>query len=100
MAYATGSSQIEKGQKVFDGGGLLEVGVRSQHSLGYMIEAHCLQSSHPKEAPHEIKIKTESKPISEWKCVCSCKAGLGGKCKHIFAVLLHIQQLVNTYQNL
>lgn len=56
-----------------------------------------LQSSDPRGVPHDIKI-TGVRPnnVEDWLAVCSCKAGLGHKCKHIFAVLLYILKYVKT----
>ncbi|KAK4882495.1 hypothetical protein RN001_005814 [Aquatica leii] len=45
-------------------------------------------SSHIGRPPHTIKIKLHSDAPKEWTCICSCKAGAGGKCKHIIACLI------------
>jgi hypothetical protein len=50
--------------------------------------AFCMQSSGLKEKPHEIhgEISFTDEILSK---VCSCKAGLGEKCKHIVGTLLY-----------
>ncbi|KAK4885912.1 hypothetical protein RN001_002183 [Aquatica leii] len=45
-------------------------------------------ASNLKEPPHTIKIKLDSDTPKEWTCICTCKAGAGGKCKHILACFI------------
>ncbi|XP_063932246.1 uncharacterized protein LOC135144199 isoform X1 [Zophobas morio] len=55
---------------------------------GQNIEARCIASK-TSAAPHEIQIQfADYSDYRQWNCVCSCKAGAGGKCKHIVATLL------------
>lgn len=49
-----------------------------------------LQTTDPRGAPHNVKICGVDKNVKNWIGTCSCKAGLGHKCKHIFAVLLYV----------
>ncbi|XP_066601766.1 uncharacterized protein [Prorops nasuta] len=51
------------------------------------ITAFCMQTSHLKEKPHEIKAKI-SKSGKIITVSCTCKAGLGERCKHAVATLL------------
>lgn len=88
-----GPNLITQGQQVFDGGHVLDVGIESRNSQGYNLQGVCLQSSNPKNSPHLINVEINSE-FSKWQYKCSCKAGLGGKCKHIYAILLHIHMLV------
>ncbi|KAK0170632.1 hypothetical protein PV328_008459 [Microctonus aethiopoides] len=50
--------------------------------------AFCMQTSHLKNKPHEINcsVSCDGKILS---MVCTCKAGLGEKCKHIFGTLFY-----------
>lgn len=48
-----------------------------------------LQTTSPRSAPHQINLKICEDPI-QWYAKCSCKAGLGHKCKHIVAVMLYL----------
>lgn len=73
---------ITEGDAVLEAGHLVVVG-----QAGEKIKAACLQSSHIRDKPHEIQISLNKDP---WICHCSCKAGGGSHCKHIFAVLLYI----------
>ncbi|CAG9813153.1 unnamed protein product [Phaedon cochleariae] len=52
------------------------------------IFALCLQISAMKSSPHEVKVKLGSRgtPVEQWNCICSCKAGQYGYCKHFVAV--------------
>jgi hypothetical protein len=52
----------------------------------------CLRSSTINESPHKIEVSL-SAGYKNWICTCSCKAGAGGKCKHIVAVLLHLNKV-------
>ncbi|KAJ3662700.1 hypothetical protein Zmor_007035 [Zophobas morio] len=57
---------------------------------GQNIEARCIASK-ISAAPHEIQIQfADYSDYRQWNCVCSCKAGAGGKCKHIVATLLYV----------
>lgn len=50
--------------------------------------AQCLSTSAPRDKPHDINgiIDKNGKVLS---VKCSCKAGLGEKCKHSIAALLY-----------
>ncbi|XP_023317651.1 uncharacterized protein LOC111694300 [Trichogramma pretiosum] len=60
-----------------------------------LIVSYVTQTSKINDIPHEVTLKVE---VSECKkvicCHCTCPAGAGGKCKHIFGSLLY----VNRYQ--
>lgn len=53
--------------------------------------AYVLKSSGVLEDPHTVNIKLSKDP-QKWACECSCKAGKGGKCKHVVAVLFHVNR--------
>ncbi|KAK0178534.1 hypothetical protein PV327_007415 [Microctonus hyperodae] len=79
-----------EGERLLQAGHILKCGkcsVKCDRGAVSII-AYCLQTSHLKENPHKIdghvslsgKIKT---------MICTCKAGLGEKCKHIIATLIY-----------
>lgn len=79
-----------EGNRVLEANHVIKIGKTVESVTGdcvYII-ALCLQTSHLKESPHEIKGKLckNGKILS---MTCSCKAGLGEKCKHILATLLY-----------
>ncbi|KYM96020.1 hypothetical protein ALC62_13328, partial [Cyphomyrmex costatus] len=78
-----------EGEKVLRAGHVLYCGKQTGVETCVSLIAFCLQSSNLKGPLHEIKgeISFDGK-IKEIKC--SCKAGLSAKCKHIVAVLLHL----------
>ena len=53
----------------------------------------CLQTSQSREKLHEINGEV-LKDAKIKNCVCSCKAGLGEKCKHSIATLLYCYRQV------
>lgn len=88
-----GPNMMRSGDEVYKSSHLLGCGVVSGSDKNYKIEAYCLQSSHPDHPPHTITITT-AEIFEKWNFHCSCKAGNGGKCKHIYATLLHIHLYV------
>lgn len=80
---------MKQGDAVWKAGHVLSVGVISVASSTSTIEGICLQTSHPNEKPHTVTIKT-AESFEDWTFFCSCKAGLGSRCKHIYAVLMQI----------
>lgn len=79
---------MKQGDAMWRSGHLINVGVISVASTTCTIEALCLQTSHPAEKPHTITIKT-AEYFGNWTFVCSCKAGLGSRCKHICCLDAH-----------
>uniref|UniRef100_A0A6P7G4C6 Uncharacterized protein LOC114335774 n=1 Tax=Diabrotica virgifera virgifera TaxID=50390 RepID=A0A6P7G4C6_DIAVI len=49
----------------------------------------CLKTTNLNGAPHEITVDVLR---DEWVAKCTCKAGQGGMCKHVIAVLLQAQK--------
>lgn len=84
---------MRNGDDVYKSSHLIELGVVSYGGKSCKIEGHCLQSSHPDEMPHTITINT-AETFDKWIFNCSCKAGNGQRCKHIYAALLHIHLYV------
>ena len=80
------------GEALLNAGHLIHCGKLSNddclNGQNYKIFAFCLQTSHLRDAPHEMtgEIQEDGQVI---KMKCSCKAGLSGACKHVVAVLLH-----------
>ncbi|CAG9820153.1 unnamed protein product [Phaedon cochleariae] len=56
------------------------------------IFALCQQTPAMKSSTHEVKLKLGSRGtlVEKWICICSCKAGQSGYCKHVVAVLLYV----------
>lgn len=86
-----GPNMMRNGDQVYKSSHLLHLGVVSYNKTGKIceIEGLCVQSSHPDQNPYTLKITT-AENFNQWKFYCSCKAGNGGKCKHVYAALLHI----------
>lgn len=80
-----------EGEAILKAKHLVSVGVKKARNSEVEVSASCLQSSKIRDAPHEINITFYSVDIM-WKCYCSCKAGAGSHCKHIFAVLMYCLQ--------
>ncbi|KAF0747573.1 SWIM-type domain-containing protein, partial [Aphis craccivora] len=60
------------------------------------IKSLVIQSSNLSEKPHEItgQLLMKGNLISIIDFVCSCKAGTSECCKHVVAVLLHLNRLL------
>ena len=82
-----------EGERVYQAGHIIKCGKTEQFHKGNNLSfiAVCLQTSNLRENPHEINGEV-SRSGEILKCSCSCKAGLGGKCKHIIAALLYCYQ--------
>lgn len=80
-----------EGEKLLQSDHIVSVGVIEKNATEVQIFGLVLQTSHPKDNPHEVIIKIRDK-FENWKCKCSCKAGLSEKCKHIFGVLLYLHR--------
>lgn len=98
-----------EGARVFEADHILACGY-----VDSKITAYCRQSSKLNDLPHKIDITLgdTGKNVKQlcirfvflnlihlnfldyknWQCYCSCKAGAGSKCKHIVAVLLHLNK--------
>ncbi|CAD6224481.1 GSCOCG00011782001-RA-CDS [Cotesia congregata] len=88
------------GESILEAGHLIKCGLQpSDRNLDevYNIIAFCLQTSHLKDAPHEI-VGAIAKTGQIMGMSCSCKAGLSEACKHIVATLLFCNR--NDYDKL
>ncbi|XP_046473194.1 uncharacterized protein [Neodiprion pinetum] len=78
---------FREGERLVAAKHLLNCGIVKEDSDVFEISASCIQTSNVRGSPHEIHgilgKNGEVKSIT-----CSCKAGLGEKCKHIMAALL------------
>lgn len=81
-----------EGEALLKGKHVISVGVKSSSSTEVEVFATCLQSSKVRDAPHEICIVFSQLENVSWQTTCSCKAGAGSHCKHIFAVMLFCLQ--------
>ncbi|XP_062534733.1 uncharacterized protein LOC134203882 [Armigeres subalbatus] len=81
---------LREGQNVFDSGHIVCIGYTKKLQDYLELTAYVLQSSHPADVPHELRLKIGS-DYRKWSLCCSCKAGTS-RCKHIIACLLHLCQ--------
>lgn len=81
------SRPLKEGEEVFKAGHIILCGLEVDTN----IKSLCLQTSALNSLPHEISIML-SEDVKSWKCVCSCKAGMSGFCKHIVATLIYINR--------
>lgn len=94
--YAGGGMEkrcFREGAAVYNSNHYVTCGINLNESnaVSLKIFAVCLQSSSPRNAPHEIKMFFQRQDMRTFKVTsCSCLAGLGTHCKHVFAVLFYI----------
>ncbi|KAF5289502.1 hypothetical protein FQA39_LY15057 [Lamprigera yunnana] len=86
----TGSRPLIEGEAVLNAGHVIMCGVNIENHAE--IIALCQQTSQLKGTPHSIKMILNSLVPQEWNCVCSCKAGAGGRCKQLVACLLFMNR--------
>ena len=80
---------IECGEQLIKAGYFVKFGLAHQDDKEVRTAGLCLQSSHIRQEPHQIKIILSCKEdaaIAETSC--SCKAGQTGKCKHCVGLLI------------
>lgn len=75
---------------MWQSGHVIKVGVKRVVGGITEILGFVVQTSNIRGAPHEVTLEYRKK--NDWNIKCSCKAGLGHKCKHALAVLLFIQR--------
>jgi len=81
---------IRDAERILSVGHLIQCGINAEKSNDreIYITALCIQTSHMKEKPHEVSaIISNSGKINS--VICTCKAGLGQKCKHSVATLFY-----------
>ncbi|KYM94638.1 hypothetical protein ALC62_14725 [Cyphomyrmex costatus] len=86
---------FREGENILRAGHLISCGKHENQtceSESVKLTAYCLQTSQLRASPHEItaEISEAGKIIS---ISCSCKAGLGEKCKHVLATLLYCHRI-------
>lgn len=92
------SRNVREGEEVLNANHLILCGSTKLCPEVVDIYALCLQTSALTAAPHIIQGSIELEPnICISKMSCSCKAGAGGKCKHISAVLLHCTRCISKH---
>lgn len=85
------SRSIYEGEHVVNAGHVILCGVTNLKSDCVNIYALCLQTSALQSTPHIIEgvFRVHTDGLSNVQNItCSCKAGKGGRCKHISAVLI------------
>ncbi|KAK0160354.1 hypothetical protein PV328_007774 [Microctonus aethiopoides] len=79
-----------EGKKIVSAGHIVKCGKLSEINNNDEVRfvAFCMQTSHLNNKPREINCSV-SCDGQIFSMVCTCKAGLGKKCKHIFGTLLY-----------
>ncbi|CAN7939353.1 unnamed protein product, partial [Ixodes hexagonus] len=85
-AFDTSRCRTE-GEAVYDAGHVIECAVETVRGDRIYLSARVLQTSGLTSPPHNVAVVIEQKEVAEARC--SCKAG-NYKCKHVVAVLLHV----------
>lgn len=83
---------LKEGLNLYKSKHVLNVGMKNIKENNIEIIAEVVQSSDPKGIPHQVNIKLVVDKVNLWVAKCSCKAGLGRKCKHIFASLIYVHK--------
>jgi hypothetical protein len=89
--FANTKRPIREGTELLNAGWVTAIGI-APFPVENRIIGLVVQTSSISARPHEVKMDFLKKTYEYWKCVCSCKAGIGEKCKHIAACLLHINR--------
>lgn len=90
VLYLDGAKRpLKEGLNIYFCQHVVKAGVISQSRTFTQYFGLVVQTSSPRSTPHEINLKICENP-GEWFAQCSCKAGLGRKCKHIVAVMLFV----------
>lgn len=88
------SRNYNEGESVLMANHVIVVGEEEIRTVEDEIKIYSLvlQTSNLNGPPHEIQGSICRKTLSVKKFTCSCKAGAGGKCKHVTAVLLYLNR--------
>lgn len=82
---------LKAGLDLFQSKHVINVGIRATDTETFNVMGEVIQTSNPRGLPHKITINgVKMNHVNNWKATCTCKAGLGHKCKHVFAVLLYV----------
>ncbi|KAL1467594.1 hypothetical protein MTO96_042055 [Rhipicephalus appendiculatus] len=82
---------VVEGEGAFNAGHIICCGIRETTSEAVQVESLCLQTSAIKGPPHTIKVQV-CNTTGAVKGECTCKAGLSGQCKHVFATLIYLNR--------
>ncbi|KAG5893604.1 hypothetical protein JTB14_019275 [Gonioctena quinquepunctata] len=100
MDYVNGNENsrcVHEGEEVVNAGHIILYG-KTEHTRNHIkLIALCLQSSAIYADPHEILGTLAIEPNNKVKIVnmsCTCKAGLGGACKHISGALIQCTRCI------
>lgn len=82
---------IVEGEAVLNAGHLLCCGISAHSASSLTIQALCVQTSSPKQKPHELRCVVFQDGKVE--ALCSCKAGASQRCKHAVALMLFVNRV-------
>ncbi|XP_075540038.1 uncharacterized protein LOC142574935 [Dermacentor variabilis] len=82
---------VVEGEAAFNAGHIICCGIRATTSAAVEVESLCLQTSAVRGPPHTIKVQVCNE-TGAVKGECTCKAGLSGQCKHLFATLIYLNR--------
>ena len=84
---------FKEGERIINAGHIIYCGKNIDFNGSVRLSAKCLSTSSLRREPHEIKgeVLSSGHIIS---MTCTCKAGLGEKCKHVLGTLLYCYRLV------
>nr|CAI5857318.1 unnamed protein product [Callosobruchus analis] len=91
------SRVVLEGEEVVNAGHIILYGKSELTHFSLKVCALCLQTSALQSNPHEIKgtLTISNKFAAIKQMYCTCKAGAGGQCKHISALLILLTRLQN-----
>lgn len=78
-----------EGNRIIYANHITSIGVKNDSSDECHVFATCIQTSHPKDPCHDIEGRFKKINGEILSVKCSCKAGLGEKCKHILGFLIY-----------
>ena len=86
---------IIEGEAILLADHILMCGITDRRKDNIFITSFVTQSSKIHDQPHEINIQVSvNNKLKIIYCKCSCPVGTGGKCKHIFAILLYVNRYI------
>jgi hypothetical protein len=98
MNSGKNSRTVIEGEELVNANHLTLCGITKKSHNSFSIYALCLQTSALLSQPHTIEGSFDigSRRALIHKFICSCKAGNGGRCKHISAVLIYCMRCRKT----
>lgn len=100
MKYVKGTENsrcVYEGEEVVNAGHIILYGKTEESKNSMKIVALCLQTSALNSAPHEVYgslIISPNNIVKIGHMRCTCKAGLGGTCKHVSGVLIQCTRCI------